>query len=496
MIVTIFAYFVLLIAVALYSRHRGRSRGAKNLAFDYFLSGRQLGIFSLAMTTAATYVSASSFIGGPGVAYSRGLAWVFLAAVQYPVSLIIMGIFGQQIRQLGHRHQLYDLADYLLLRYRSRLYSRFCAMLIAIILAIQLMIAIMGGSRLLQGALSEYDISYGKILFIFSLALGVYTLLGGLRAVVLTDILQGAWMLLASLILFAFLWQKAGGANGLSHFARGNPELFQADGGGLVPLSYTLNFTILVGFGMIVQPISFSRLLALEHGQSLRKGILISIAVLGSLVFLPHFIGFLGRIVLPDISEPDQVMGRIGQLFRAPQYGAIGSLFSGMLISAMLAAIMSTADSALNTLGLCIYRHLLPRRFSRFSRSSSRAQTSSSEQRHFRLSRILAALTIVICAILALKPPQLLVTLNLYALGITQVALLWPIVLGILTRRPGAHAAISSSLLGLCSYTALNWLYPDFGGVRLLPYSLLVGLVAYGLTASPTVLFRRSQPKL
>ncbi|WGK69422.1 hypothetical protein P0082_00765 [Candidatus Haliotispira prima] len=481
MIAGILVYFALLIGIALYSQNRSKLSGDR--ALDYFLGGRKLGIIPLAMTTAATYISASSFIGGPGVVYNRGLSWVFLAAVQYPVSLLMMGVLGKQLQQLGHKHKLYDLADYIQLRYRSRLYSKFCAVLIAVVLLLGLMIAIMGGSRLLQGALGPLQggegLSYRNALFIFSLALAIYTLLGGFRAVVLTDILQGAWMLLTGFILLFFLWHKAGGAAGLTRFAAENPDLFRADSGGAQPLSYTINFTILVGFGMIVQPISFSRLLAFGKGKSLRKSILISMAVIGMLTFLPHFIGFLGRIVLPGLDQPDQLMGRISQLFRVPQsgYGIWGRIFSGMLVSAMLAAIMSTADSTLNTLGLTIYRHLLPRRVSSYSRRDKEGKDG--ERSHFLLSRLLAGAAIVLVALLALEPPKLLVVLNLYTLGTTQVALLWPVVLGMFTRRPDVRAALSSSLAGLMSYFLLNRLYPNFGGAALLPYCLLIGIVVY-----------------
>ena len=102
---------------------------------------------------------------------------------------------------------------------------------------------------------------------------------------------------------------------------------------------------------MVVQPISFSRLLAFDRKKSLHQSILISLLLIGILTLIPHFIGFLGRIVLPGLAQPDQLMGRISGLLRSPEYGKMGSIFSGLLVSAMLAAIMSTADSALHTTG-------------------------------------------------------------------------------------------------------------------------------------------------
>ena len=73
-------YLVAVFALAIYSRREGKkSQGFLN---EYLLGNRSMGGFVLAMTLAATYASASSFIGGPGAAYKMGLGWVLLAMIQ------------------------------------------------------------------------------------------------------------------------------------------------------------------------------------------------------------------------------------------------------------------------------------------------------------------------------------------------------------------------------------------------------------------------------
>ena len=59
---------------------------------EYFLGGRELGGFVLAMTMVATYGSASSFLGGPGTAYTMGFGWVLLAMTQV-VTVILCYLF-------------------------------------------------------------------------------------------------------------------------------------------------------------------------------------------------------------------------------------------------------------------------------------------------------------------------------------------------------------------------------------------------------------------
>lgn len=54
-----------------------------------------MGGFVLAMTITATYISASSFIGGPGAAYKYGLGWVLLAMIQLPAIWLSLGVLGK-----------------------------------------------------------------------------------------------------------------------------------------------------------------------------------------------------------------------------------------------------------------------------------------------------------------------------------------------------------------------------------------------------------------
>jgi sodium/pantothenate symporter len=67
---------------------------------EYFLGSRSMGGFVLAMTLTATYISASSFIGGPGAAYKYGLGWVLLAMIQLPAVWLSLG-YWEKIRHSG-----------------------------------------------------------------------------------------------------------------------------------------------------------------------------------------------------------------------------------------------------------------------------------------------------------------------------------------------------------------------------------------------------------
>ena len=82
----VLAFLVLMLGISVYVQKSSQDDRQKNFAKDYFIGGRTLGGFVLAMTTAATYSSVSTFVGGPGMAWIIGYGWLYMAIVQVVVS--------------------------------------------------------------------------------------------------------------------------------------------------------------------------------------------------------------------------------------------------------------------------------------------------------------------------------------------------------------------------------------------------------------------------
>ena len=99
-IIPLVLYLVLVFAISGYAYFK---RKKSDQFSDYFIGNRTMGGFLLAMTLAATYISASSFIGGPGAAYKFGLGWVLLAMIQVPTVLLSLGILGKKLAILGRK---------------------------------------------------------------------------------------------------------------------------------------------------------------------------------------------------------------------------------------------------------------------------------------------------------------------------------------------------------------------------------------------------------
>ena len=89
------AFLVVALVVALFAR-RQAAAGGGGFVTEYFIGNRSLGPFVLAMTTIATYGSVSSFVGGPGQAWSIGWGWVYMATVQVTALFLLYGILGKK----------------------------------------------------------------------------------------------------------------------------------------------------------------------------------------------------------------------------------------------------------------------------------------------------------------------------------------------------------------------------------------------------------------
>ena len=86
---------------------------------EYFLGGRELGGFVLAMTMIATYGSARSFIGGPGVAYTKGFGWVLLSMAQLPTGYFVLMVLGKKFAIIARKNNYITVIDFLKDRYQS-----------------------------------------------------------------------------------------------------------------------------------------------------------------------------------------------------------------------------------------------------------------------------------------------------------------------------------------------------------------------------------------
>lgn len=462
MLLPLLAYLVFVFGVAFYA-YRQRQRGS--FMNEYYIGGRSMSGFVLAMTTAATYVGASSFIGGPGAAYKYGLGWVLLAMIQVPAVLLTLGVVGKKLAILARKTNSVTINDILMARYQNRFVVWIASFALLLSFFAMMTVQFIGAGRLLETVLG---ISYQTSILIFAVTVGIYTFIGGFRAVVLTDTVQGLVMTVGTLLLLGGVIYATGGVgNAIDTLEAINPQLIAPYGIDERPLDFTFmtSFWVLVCFGLIGLPHLAVRSMAYKDSQALHRALIIGTIVVAVLMFGMHLAGVLGRVVLPDLKIADQVIPSLMLQVLPP-------VVAGVFLAAPMAAIMSSIDSMLiqssSTLIKDLYLVLRP-------------QVAENEQKIKRFSTFTTLTISVLLILAAINPPDMLIWLNLLSLGGLEATFLWVILFGLFWKKANATGAICSMLGGLISYVIITSLKISVMGFHAIVPALSIGLVAFFL---------------
>ncbi|MFQ5691396.1 MAG: hypothetical protein ACE5HQ_14140, partial [Gemmatimonadota bacterium] len=206
------AHWLVLLLFAIYSallaRHALEGRQRTHGRADYYVGGRAMGGLVLGLSFFATYSSTNSFVGFSGQAYSYGAPWLLLAPGVVLFSLASWVWIAPRLRAFTGAVGSVTLGDYVGLRFDSTA-ARVLTALITLFASFLYMTAVFKGiGNLLQVFL---EVPYSVAILIVLLTVMAYTALGGFISVVKTDAVQGAFMIVAALLLFAGTVRAAGG---------------------------------------------------------------------------------------------------------------------------------------------------------------------------------------------------------------------------------------------------------------------------------------------
>lgn len=428
---------------------------------EYFLGGRQLGGFVLAMTMIATYGSASSFIGGPGVAYTRGLGWVLLSMAQLATGYFVLMVLGKKFAIMARQYKAITLIDFLKERYKSHAVVIISAISIIIFLFSAMAAQWVGGARLIE---SLTGLSYTTALFIFAVSVLVYVIIGGFRAVALTDAVQGVIMFVGTLVLLVATIIAGGGiSNIMAELVAENPNLVSPYGAerDLTPL-YVSSFWILVGVGVVGLPQITVRAMSYKDSRSMHRAIIIGTAVIGFIMLGMHLIGVFARPILPGVEVGDQVMPMLTLKVLPP-------LLAGLVLAAPMAAIMSTVDSLLILVSSAIVKDIY------LNYIKPEATEKQVKNTSFWVTSVIG----ISVVLFALSPPELLIWLNLFSFGGLESVFIWPVVFGLYWSKGNKYGAVSSMIFGMGSYILLDRLHPNALGMHTVVLPILISLCAY-----------------
>lgn len=428
---------------------------------EYFLGGRELGGFLLAMTMIATYGSGSSFLGGPGVAYTTGLGWVLLSMAQLPAGYFVLMVLGKKFAIMARKYKAITLIDFLKERYQSRAVVLISAVSIIIFLFSSMAAQWVGGARLIE---SLTGLSYTTALFLFAVSVLIYVIYGGFRAVVLTEAVQGVVMFVGTAVLLVGTIIAGGGIeNIMSELFTENPNLISPYGAEkeLTPL-YVSSFWILVGVGVIGLPQITVRAMSYKNSKAMHKAIIIGTFVIGFIMLGMHLIGVFARVILPGVEVGDTVMPTLTLKILPP-------FLAGLVLAAPMAAIMSTVESLLILVSSAITKDIY----------LNYIKPNAGEAQVKRTSFWVTTIIGISVALFALSPPDLLIWLNLFSFGGLESVFIWPVVFGLYWSKGNKYGAISSMIIGMGSYILFDRLLPNAFGMHTVVLPIFLSLITF-----------------
>ena len=313
---------------------------------DYILGGRSLGSFVTALAAGASDMSGWLMMGLPGALYLSGASEAWIA-----VGLVIGAWFNWRfvagpLRIYTERtHNSLTLPDYFTHRFedRSRLLRILSALVILVFFAIYCASGIVAGARLFE---SMFGLPYGQAMLWGAGVTIAYTFIGGFLAVSWTDTVQATLMIFALLLVPVFAVVGAGGpATALALVEQVDPMRLQWIGaGGLLAVVSSLAW----GLGYFGQPHILARFMAAESLATIPRARRIAmtwmvLCLLGAVA--TGFFGIAWFATRPELAGP--VDANPERVFIALAEHLFNPWIAGVLLSAILAAIMSTLSAQL-----------------------------------------------------------------------------------------------------------------------------------------------------
>lgn len=473
----IILYFILMYLIGIYAMrvisYQARKKGGGGEAYleEYMTGGRGTGGFVLAMTLVATYLSAGSFIGGPGTAYTHGLSWVFLAMAQIPTGYYTLMVLGKKFAIVSRKINAQSISDFLRARYESDAVLVVASLSIIFFLTAAMAAQLIGAARLLQGSTG---LDYRTALIFFALTVVVHTAIGGFRGVVLNDTMQGILMTISTIALFIMVVTKGGGIPHIVQEMKAvNIGMITPFGvqDGFMTIPWVTSFWVLVGFAVIGLPSVAQRAMSYRDAKSLHSGILFGTMVSLVLLLGMHLIGAFGVTLVGGIESGDLVVPTLATMLFSP-------VFAGIILSGPLAAVMSTMDSQLLVVVASIVNDLL----ANYIRPSLKKEPDKLR----KLTIITCFVVGIVIAVLAFNPPDLMVWLNLFATAGQLSTFMWPTILGLYWKKANAAGAISGMVAGIGSYLIFNYLLPRPLGLHPIVPALVLSLVAFIVVSKMT----------
>ena len=355
-LITIVVYLAAMLLIGVYFSRRGSS----NSSHHFYLGGRSLGPVVTAMSAEASDMSSYLLMGLPGLAYLCGLAEVTWTCIGLAVGTYLNWlIVAKRIRRYSDRLGAITVPDFFSRRYKDQRHTLSC---IAAIVILVFFIPYTASGFKAVGTLfnSLFGFDYHTAMIIGAVVIIGYTVLGGFLAVSTTDLVQSIFMTTALIVVVCFGVGQAGGLDAVMENARALPgylsltQGYDAAAGTAASFSgLSIVSTLAWGLGYFGMPHILLRFMAIRQEKELTLSrriatiwVVISMAIAIAIGVIGYSVSVAGKVpFLTTSSDSETIIIQMADLMS--RHGVLLIIAAGIIISGILAATMSTADSQL-----------------------------------------------------------------------------------------------------------------------------------------------------
>ena len=365
------SYLVLLLALGIVGYLK--SSGSEE---DYYLAGRGQGWVVSSLTIMATFFSSFALLGAPGMVYKEGVV-VALFSLNVPLAGASIYFLGSRIARVGRAKRFVTPADMICEYYDSAVVLRLLVALIGFLYAIPYVVMQIKAGGILSEQMFPGKHSFEIGATVLAGITMIYIMVGGMRSVAWTDVVQGLLLLSGMMI---------GGI--ATVYALGGPARFGEALAKLPAASLTvpgttgtwgpwklLTLCLFASLGSMIQPAQWMRYYAARSTNTLRRSALIFALVLTSCYFFGTMLVGLGGQALYPIEmvdgkpvpaeamngDFDQVLIVVLKTHLPILLGPVGAVLAAVILVAIMAAAMSTADSNLHAISAVLTRDVYDR---------------------------------------------------------------------------------------------------------------------------------------
>lgn len=423
---------------------------------DYLLAGRRLGVGLTTFTLVATYFGGGYVIGVGGEAFNNGLS-AYWSPIAGAVGILAVCLILKRMEGM----KVCTVTEIMENRYNSPMLQ-----LLTTILSLLALVGILAGQVTSTGSVLA-SLGVGStttcaiIVAVFFIG---FTAFGGLWAVTVTDFIQ---IIIAGVGLIAatiFVVVKGGGWDIISTQIQATnvPDNYFSLLQGTEP-SYVLWLILPMFIYTLIGQDVYQRLFAAKDTKTAYKSAILAFIILLVICFFPVILGMAGRALFPELEVSSLVVPTVIRAMLPP-------VFSGFTLAAIIAAVVSTADSILTAATSHVVNDLYVRYFCKDDTEDPAVQ-----KKLLNISRLMTLVIGVISVVVALAIPSVLMVLNssytLFTAGVFS-----PVVAGLLWKKATKIGAFAGLFSGL-AFVALGWSGFSFFGIPSDIASSLLSLV-------------------